>query len=60
MAFTRSAMPAHPSLIASYCKKCQSFVAASPKRSILKSAEQAHTCNGGGGLKNKRIRKPTD
>jgi hypothetical protein len=37
-------MPLHPSLIASYCEKCLSFVAASPRPSVLQSAERAHVC----------------
>ena len=45
MAFTHQPMPSHPSLIASYCSRCRSFVAASPRPNVLKSAEQAHMCN---------------
>ena len=45
MSFTHMPMSAHPSLVASYCKKCNSFVAASPRPSVLKSAEQAHVCD---------------
>jgi hypothetical protein len=45
MAFTHSPMPKHPSLIASYCKRCKTFVAASPQPEVLKSAEQVHKCD---------------
>jgi hypothetical protein len=45
MPFTHSPMPAHPSLVVSYCKKCKSFVAASPRPKVLKSAEKAHMCD---------------
>ena len=60
MAFMREPMPKHPSLIASYCKKCKSFVAASPQPKILKSAEQAHMCNRAAELKEKKVRKPAN
>lgn len=58
MAFTHSPMPKHPSLIASYCKRCKSFVGASPLPKILKSAEQAHRCNLAEIQKSKQVSNP--
>jgi len=50
-------MPLHPSLIASYCKKCHSFIAASPWPSVLRSAERTHVCDHVTNRKRGAIRK---
>ena len=60
MAFTHSPMPKHPSLVASYCKKCKEFVAASPEPKILKSAEQVHKCPHNGRAQIKKPAKPAN
>jgi hypothetical protein len=44
MPFTRTLVSKQPAITASYCSRCKSFVGASSRPAVLKSAEQAHIC----------------
>jgi hypothetical protein len=42
--FERRPLKGMPGRVASYCKACQDFIAASDKPKALKIAEKAHQC----------------